>query len=119
MCECITFYGKLVHSKDCPERKKNQHKWHKEIKAWAEGAIIERLDYRSKRGWYIDYSPTWSTHDEVLYRIKPEPKPLSVQYGYAHQFVGGVALTERRYPCDNLKFTFDGDTGELKNAEVI
>jgi hypothetical protein len=48
-----------------------QHKWHKEIHAWADGAEIE-----SKFGdgeWGLDTEPDWLDED-LEYRIKPQPK---------------------------------------------
>lgn len=58
------------------------------------------------------------------YRIKPEPKPDEIWYClvgkglYPHLSVGSVA---RPYPAadDNVKFTFDGESGELKSVELI
>ena len=47
-----------------------QHKWHKEIKAWADGAEIEF--YRGDGVWYDLKTPVWLTHQE--YRIKQQPK---------------------------------------------
>jgi hypothetical protein len=60
-----------------------QHKWHKEIKAWADGAEIE---YRTKLygtwgNWMDDDNPTWN--DKYEYRIKPQPK--EPQYLYVWQ----------------------------------
>jgi hypothetical protein len=45
-----------------------KHKWHKEIKAWADGAEIE---HKWKDAWYVSSLPKWS--DDVEYRIKPQP----------------------------------------------
>ena len=45
-----------------------KHKWHKEIKAWADGAEIEVLDNDS---WRESKFPSWN--DDLSYRIKPEP----------------------------------------------
>jgi len=53
-----------------------QHKWHKEIKAWADGAEIQikYLDGAgSKSGWMVMSDPDWDCYD-VEYRIKPQPK---------------------------------------------
>jgi hypothetical protein len=46
-----------------------QHKWHKEIKAWADGAEIE---HKWEDAWYVSSTPKWS--DDVEYRIKPSVK---------------------------------------------
>ena len=46
-----------------------QHKWHKEIKAWADGAEIEWFIYET---WETCDEPKW--HTDFQYRIKPQPK---------------------------------------------
>ena len=48
-----------------------QHKWHKEIKAWADGAEIQ---YRIQGDNWHDVGndpPEWNEYSE--YRIKPQP----------------------------------------------
>ena len=47
-----------------------QHKWHKEIKAWADGADIEFLDKDTNR-WITKMYDGWDI--EAEYRIKPQP----------------------------------------------
>lgn len=75
-----------------------QHKWHKEIKAWADGAEIEvrRVD-ASNTDWhdwkdigkhYI-HGYLWDEDNE--YRIKPQPK--EPQYLYAWSTEIGMAIT--------------------------
>ena len=55
-----------------------QHKWHKEIKAWADGAEIE---FKGLNGeWYYKSYPHWNNDDE--YRIKPQPKEPQYLYVY-------------------------------------
>ena len=66
-----------------------QHKWHKEIKAWADGAEIEA---RNREGynnpiaefahWWTIKDPRWETHDDIEYRIKPQPKEPQYLYVY-------------------------------------
>ena len=58
-----------------------QHKWHKEIKAWADGAEIEI--YLQGMGWQKCDSPYWDDNEAVEYRIKPQPK--EPQYLYVYQ----------------------------------
>ena len=55
-----------------------QHKWHKEIKAWADGAEIE---YKDEEGWHIDKTPFWADKT-VEFRIKPQPKQPQYLYVY-------------------------------------
>ena len=57
-----------------------QHKWHKEIKAWADGAEIE---YKELGGvWIKDPDPQWNEEDHE-FRIKPQPKEPQYLYVYA------------------------------------
>ena len=89
------------------------HKHAELIKAWAEGATIEGK--WSGRFWEVEKNPSWDV--DVEYRIKPEPKPDVVRYTTISQYAIGI-WTEKN-PHDNLKLTFDGETGELKSAEVL
>ena len=91
------------------------HKHAELIKAWADGAEIE---VKKPDGWEIRFSPKW--HPDNEYRIKPEPKPDWCMY---LKRIDEHTWTEY-LPTDNiqkgkLKLTFDGETGELKSAEVI
>ena len=84
-----------------------QHKWHKEIKAWADGAEIEwryflydaewtkwisinkppsNWDFKLK-GDYVFDGDFSSFNDKFELRIKPQPK--EPQYLYAYQNVDG------------------------------
>lgn len=99
---------------------KTPHKHAELIKAWADGADIEVKGPLDKE-WYPS-KPDW--HDELEYRIKPEPKPDVVLYANAyphlmHQtesisrdFAGGGSKGV-------IKYAFDGETGALKSAEVL
>ena len=58
-----------------------KHKWHKEIKAWADGAEIEQRSKQSLNfpDWdyfngHFDTAPIWE------YRIKPQPKEPQYLY---------------------------------------
>ena len=67
-----------------------QHKWHKEIKAWADGAEIE---WKNEIGEYwdkCDETPMWN--EDTQYRIKPQPKPVQYLYVYANEY--GVNLSQ-------------------------
>ena len=100
------------------------HKHAELIKAWADGAEIECKGLVTE-GWYLDTCPTWN--EVRQYRIKPEPKPDSV--GYLLNWGNSKAQwCEFRVEQNNedgepirpqLKLTFDGETGELKSAEVL
>ena len=65
-----------------------QHKWHKEIKEWADGAEIE---YKNSKGeWSPAEAPYWHGDDEL--RIKPQPK--EPQYLYVYKINGIVRMVE-------------------------
>ena len=76
-----------------------KHKWHKEIKAWADGAEIERW-YCQYDGWGAALNPTWDERYE--YRIKPQPKEpqdlasKSYLYVYARNGLIDYLYTEPR-----------------------
>lgn len=62
-----------------------KHKWHREIKAWADGAEIEwqNKGSYSENAWHICNKPDWhSTNME--YRIKPQPKEPQYLYVTRH-----------------------------------
>ena len=64
-----------------------QHKWHKEIHAWADGAEIEAC---SAGIWFSTDYPNWDVNNE--FRIKPQPKEK--KYLYVYIFNGTAMLTE-------------------------
>ena len=81
------------------------------IKAWADGAEIERL---GPHGWTITAYPTFLKGKE--YRIKPESKPDAVSY----LDIEADKMSFRSQPTyANLKLIFDGETGKLKEAHVL
>ena len=61
-----------------------QHKWHKEIKAWADGAEIECKDGNA---WWFHENPDWSDK-AAEYRIKPQPKEPQYLYVYKNGYSG-------------------------------
>jgi len=56
-----------------------QHKWHKEIKAWADGAKIEMHKGLNDDIWDDEPYPDWN-HSSLIYRIKPQPKEPQYLY---------------------------------------
>jgi len=70
-----------------------QHKWHKEIKAWADGAEIEGREHYedgSVGEWHKLYDPAFSS-PTVEYRIKPQPKEPNIEcncYGDGNVYRG-------------------------------
>ena len=89
-----------------------KHKHADLIHAWADGAEIEYFNHTNHE-WEDVKNPSWNENTE--YRIKPEPKPDYVRYLEMPMFWGYV---ERR-PESNMKVVFDGETGDLKSAEVL
>lgn len=68
-----------------------QHKWHKEIKAWADGAEIEAMNNLSAiKFWSIDHNPYWDNED-CDFRIKPQPK--KPQYLYVYEDSNGCSVS--------------------------
>jgi hypothetical protein len=92
---------------------KTPHKHAELIKAWADGAEVQIKFYE---GWRDIRPIDWNENAE--FRIKPEPKPDTVAYpSVAISYEGNEKL--QWYVKHKLKLTFDGETGELKSAEVL
>ena len=68
-----------------------QHKWHKEIKAWADGAEIEArfLYAQVEQTWQVTNAPRFEDA-QWEYRIKPQPK--EPQYLYVYDTEEGIKL---------------------------
>lgn len=103
---------------------KTPHKHAELIKAWADGAEIE---YRDRHNDWVSLPRCgdWDAHPDFEYRIKPEPKPdvvlirrVDIQCLPSDCFPNGY-VTVGAWPNANLKLTFDGETGQLKSAEVL
>jgi hypothetical protein len=86
--------------------------------AWLNDQSI-KLEYRH-RTWSHwqpqDEEVTPLTHPLYEWRIKPEPKPNFIRYGFLSSVFLGREVAENK---DNIKLTFDGETGKLKSAEVL
>ena len=81
-----------------------QHKWHKEIKAWADGAEIEYRYVGSATTTYINYI-NWKTTNDFRwddpsweYRIKPQPKKILDEIGEAEikQMLDDIEYYQKR-----------------------
>jgi hypothetical protein len=97
------------------------HVHHDLIVAWAKGAKIEFWN-DSKDRWENSSTPLWTVSS--LYRIKPEPKPdvvlyQTVEYRPEHQRAVSYIKTKKPFATDNVMFIFDGETGALKDAQVL
>lgn len=94
------------------------------IKAWADGEQIEHYNQFTKQWGPIGSEPCW--FPSIQFRIKPEPKPDVVYYGvYEEKDVRHrrseleCCFTQLNDHGDQIKLTFDGETGKLKKAEVL
>lgn len=112
--------------------KKTPHVHAELIKAWADGAKIQ---FKRNIGgmWFDIDSPSWAPN--LLYRIKPEPKPDVTSYACvvglgAHRkptvkmssssnWNNGLGSGPAYTDVANVKFVFDGETGKLKNVCLI
>jgi hypothetical protein len=88
---------------------KTPHKHAALIKAWADGAEIEK---RWGNEW-LKHAWCDAWHHDLEYRIKPTPKPDVVEWRYLVRS-GGAPLAK-----PNIKLTFCGETGVLKEAEIL
>lgn len=67
-----------------------QHKWHKEIKAWADGAEIEM--WYGDRWEQVHHIPEWNM--EAKFRIKPQPKEPQYLYVSYHPQNSSIRLLD-------------------------
>ena len=93
-----------------------KHKHADLIHAWADGAQIQ---WKSHFGhWFDENHPDWSENTE--YRIKLEPKPDVIYRTRVNKWRDAfTGVTISSGALANIDFTFDGETGELKSAEVL
>ena len=63
-----------------------QHKWHKEIEAWADGLDVE-MSFDNGKSWE-KFDDDWEATDGIEYRIKPQPK--EPQYLYIYSTENGI-----------------------------
>ncbi len=89
------------------------------IKQWADGATIEWFNGIE---WETTRFPGWAAQHK--YRVKPEPKPdiivyQTLQYIPNKQQVVSYIETKHRCNTDNVMFVFDGETGKLKDCQVL
>ena len=93
------------------------------IKAWADGAVIQQ--YKAHLDEWHDTSPYPVWDSRVKYRIKPEPTPDIVKaFMLESHPLGGLRFYDatgfsREKDEQRILVTFDGETGELKSAEVL
>ena len=94
-----------------------KHKHAEVIKAWADGAEIEYWSNYEGRWILLNMeSPGWELG--FKYRVKPTPKPDVVK-NVICWFTNQILFESESECGQNLRLTFDGETGKLKAAEVI
>ena len=91
------------------------------IKAWADGATIQK---QNKDGEWVDVHQNWPWYDDWTYRIKPAHQPDMVFYGQLDEpvrgsFTLGSCFTREYVAHDKIKVVFDGSTGKLKSVEAL
>lgn len=105
------------------------HKHAELIKAWADGAEIQSLHIVGDE-WLDTRNPAWGSAD-FKFRIKPEKKPDVVRYLMTNDAeCGNLKFYEDRLfvrpqadeydrLLEQVKLIWDGETGKLKDAEVL
>ena len=95
---------------------KTPHKHAALIKAWADGA---RIEYWSKYSneWAGALTPAWDPN--VVYRIKPEPKPDIVKYVNVHRSADMYPVSDKIERYSDIGVMFDGETGLLKRVWML
>lgn len=94
-----------------------KHKHYDIIIAWAAGKDVQ---WNNNGVWHnlIDDRPHW--HEFTKYRIKPTPKPDWYKFVRVDTTCGHITKWQSCSPAvANLHLAFDGETGELKSAEVL
>ena len=89
------------------------------IIAWANGAEIQVFQSEGLVRWIDCFKPTW--REDLEYRIKPKDIVIErYAYYYISQPLGSIECVFVEYrPFNNVRFTFDAETKELKNIEMI
>lgn len=102
---------------DSIEYRIKPHKFQDVIDAYLRG---ETVQYKWKAGWMDcgrgERLSMFDNGDE--YRIKP--KPDIVKHCHIHlNIVDNIKISASPHHLDNVKFTFDGETQQLKSVELI
>lgn len=95
------------------------HKHAELIKAWADGAVLQKRYICGAIGeiylWEI-FDGDWSYCADYEFRIKPEKKPDEIRY---FKLTAGANLIYAVKETANIKIIWDGETGKLKDSEVL
>ena len=95
---------------------KKPHKHADLIKAWADGAEIQVSIYHGE--WQTVTSPCFDI-ERASYRIKPDTKEDIVKYVNVHVNADTYLVSDKKMRNTDLKLTFDGETRNLKSAEIL
>jgi hypothetical protein len=91
----------------------SEHKHAKLIKAWADGAKIQKFSKRNQV-WEDSDNPSWSEETEYRLRVKPD---YAIELN-AHILNGELFIdVGAKFP--NLSLVFDAKTNDLKAVEII
>ena len=78
-----------------------QHKWAREIKAWADGAEIEQYgSHYPSKGWH-EFDGTFCDDEEWKFRIKPQSKEPQYLYVWKPYEEGDDLIISDRKPKKN------------------
>lgn len=93
---------------------KTPHKHAEMIREWVLDTS-RKVEFRNPcaTSWIDIEDPSWSL--EYEYRFKPTPKP-------DHRIYTHILNNSLQFCCGttpNVVFTFDGETGKLKDAKVL
>jgi len=98
-----------------------KHKHSEVIKAFIEGIDCQCWLEKTQQWLLITALSEFDYWDKV--RIKPVPKPDVVAFAKIYSYENFIAYIGLAHPeqddMDNLKITWDGETGKLKSTEVI
>lgn len=100
---------------------KKPHKHAEVLIALAEGKAVQ---YGYNEKWFVDVdgfaiSPDPLTNPELLWRVKPEPKPDVVEDVFVWKSPMDGYPMMVRHDIPNLRLIFDGESGLFKDAEVL
>jgi hypothetical protein len=91
----------------------SEHKHAALIKAWADGAKIQKFSKRNQV-WEDSDNPSWSEETEYRLRVKPD---YAIELN-AHILNGELFIdVGAKFPI--LSLVFDAKTNELKSADLI
>ena len=92
------------------------HKHAELIKQWADGATIQFKPHTCLY-WKEVAEPNWN--DWCDYRVKAEPTPDVVRYQFVTNVNTRACIGPDARSIANLMLVFDGETGALKDAQVL